>query len=164
MDTYLGLGVSYLVYLKYFWLSRLHGQSGHSVHLQNFNFQEPCVLKTAGRRVKWTKIWAPGVGTSYIYTGYFWLVSVQDESEVIWCISEIFNFQQPCILKTAGRIAKRSEIWDSGKIVTHIWSTFDLVVFKVFLGSFGALVSKWPIAPKSLIVERNGLKFGLQGH
>ena len=31
---------------------------------------------------------------------------------------------------------------DSGRLVTHIWGTFDLVVFNVILGSFGALVSK----------------------
>ncbi len=43
----------------------------------------------------------------------------------------------------AGCRAKRTEIWDSGILVTHIWSTFDLVVFNVILGSFGALVSKW---------------------
>ena len=30
---------------------------------------------------------------------------------VIWCISD---FRQPCISKTAGRRAKRSEIWVSG--------------------------------------------------
>ncbi len=27
----------------------------------------------------------------------------------------------------------------------HIWAAFELVVFKVILGSFGALFSKWPV-------------------
>ncbi len=27
----------------------------------------------------------------------------------------------------------------------YVWATFDLVVFKVILGSFGVLVSKWPV-------------------
>ncbi len=45
-----------------------------------------------------------------------------------------------------GRRAKRTEIWDSGIVGTQIWGTFDLVGFKVVLGSFGALVSKWPVS------------------
>ncbi len=32
-----------------------------------------------------------------------------------------------------------------GVPVTCIWDIFDLLVFKVILGSFGALISKWPI-------------------
>ncbi len=39
-----------------------------------------------------------------------------------------------------------------------------LLVFNVILGSFGAPVSKWSATPKRLIVERNGVKFGTQGH
>ncbi len=39
-----------------------------------------------------------------------------------------------------GRRAKRSEIWDSWILVTHIWGTFDPVVgFNISLGSFDAL-------------------------
>ncbi len=30
---------------------------------------------------------------------------------------------------------KLSEIWDSWILVKHIWATYDLVVFKVILGS-----------------------------
>ncbi len=41
--------------------------------------------------------------------------------------------------------------------------TFDLLVFKVILRSFGALVSKWPVTQKWLAVEQNGLKLGLTG-
>ncbi len=44
----------------------------------------------------------------------------------------------PIILKTSGRRAKRSEIWDSWIIFLHIWGTFDLLAFSHF-GSFGAL-------------------------
>ncbi len=33
-------------------------------------------------------------------------------------------------------------------VVSHIWDTFDLVVLKVILGTFGALVSKWSITRK----------------
>ena len=32
---------------------------------------------------------------------------------------------------------KQSEIWDSDTPVTHIWSTFDLVVFKIIFGGWG---------------------------
>ncbi len=57
------------------------------------------------------------------------------------------------ILKTAGRRAKRSEIWDSGTLLTHMWCTFDLVMFKVILGSFSALVSEWRVTLKRLVVD-----------
>ena len=47
-------------------------------------------------------------------------------------------------LKTARRScrAKRIESWEPGVIVKGIVGTFDLLVFKVIWGSFGALVLK----------------------
>ncbi len=47
-----------------------------------------------------------------------------------------------CNLRMASRTAKRSEIWDSEVVVTcnTYTGTFDLLVFVVILGSFGALV------------------------
>ncbi len=65
------------------------------------------------------------------------------------------------ILKRAGRRAKRSEIWDSGTLVIYMCCTFDLVVFKVILVSFGAPCLK--IAHNSLVVELNGVKFESRG-
>ncbi len=50
-----------------------------------------------------------------------------------------------CISKRAGSRVNWSEIWDSWTLVTHLWGTFDLVGFKVNLGSFGGPVSKWPV-------------------
>ncbi len=50
------------------------------------------------------------------------------------------------ISKAVGRIGKWGEIWDSVTLVTHIYGTFDLVVFNVILGSFGALVSKYSVS------------------
>ncbi len=47
-------------------------------------------------------------------------------------------------------IEQNSEILDAVTQIMHIWDTFDLVVFKVILGSFGALVSKWPATPNGL--------------
>ncbi len=69
-----------------------------------------------------------------------------------------------CNSKTARRRAKRSEIWDSWILVTYIWGTYDMVVFKVILGSFGALVSKRPVSRKGLVVEQNRVKFGNHEH
>ena len=46
-------------------------------------------LKTAGRRVKRSKIWAPG-GKWLVYTKYF--LSVQSQSEVIRYISFFSDF------------------------------------------------------------------------
>ena len=42
-----------------------------------------------------------------------------------------------------------------GVVVTCIWGTFgfDLLVLKVTLGSFDALVSKWPVTRKYLVIE-----------
>ncbi len=51
----------------------------------------------------------------------------------------VYLFQNGLYLKTAGHRAKRTEIWDSWILVTHIRGTVDLVGFKVNLGSFGAL-------------------------
>ena len=36
----------------------------------------------------------------------------------------------------------------------------DLLLFKVILRSFGALVSKWPVTRKQVSVEKTGVKFG----
>ena len=73
------------------------------------------------------------------------------------------NYKKCFIMQTAGRRAKRTKIWDSGTLVTHMWCTFDLVVFKFSLRSFGARVSKRPVTPKRLVVERNGVTFETRG-
>ncbi len=73
------------------------------------------------------------------------------------------NYKMSNILKRAGRRAKRGEIWDSGTQVTFTWRTFDLVVFEVILGSFGALCLKWPVTRKRLVVERKRVKFETLG-
>ncbi len=49
------------------------------------------------------------------------------------------NYKTCDILKTTAHRAKLNGIWGSGKLVTHMWCAFDLVVFKVILVSFGAL-------------------------
>ncbi len=45
----------------------------------------------------------------------------------------------------------------------YIWGTFDLVVFKIISGSFGAIVSRWSVTQKWLAVEWNGSIFGTCG-
>ncbi len=65
---------------------------GHSVHSY---FQQPCIWIRAGRRVKRTTILDLG-GNYWIYTGYFWKLSVQIHCDVIQCIS---NIRQHCIWK-----------------------------------------------------------------
>ncbi len=54
----------------------------------------------------------------------------------------------------ADRRAKRSEIWDSRMLVIHTWSILDLVVFHIILGSFGAVVLKWPVFRKWLVSNK----------
>ncbi len=58
-----------------------------------------------------------------------------------------------CNSKAAGSIAKQSEIWDLGVVVTCVRSNFDLLASKVIWRSFGALVSKWLVTGKLLAVE-----------
>ena len=58
-----------------------------------------------------------------------------------------------CNSKMAGRRANKSEIGDVGVVDACIWGTFDLLVFRVILGSFGAIVSKWHVPQKRLSVE-----------
>ncbi len=72
------------------------------------------------------------------------------------------NYNKCDIMETASRRAKLTKIWDSGISVTHMWGTFDLVVFKLILGSFGALVSKWPVY-RNQLVQWNWVKFEIQG-
>ena len=45
-----------------------------------------------------------------------------------------------------------------GTLVPHICMTYDLVVFTVNLGLYGALV-KMNLSRTRLVVERNGVKF-----
>ena len=66
---------------------------------------------------------------------YFWGGSLPK------LLNFIVKFEIFCF-KMAGCRAKRSEIWDSRILATHIWCIFDLVVFKAILGSFRAFVSK----------------------
>ncbi len=61
------------------------------------------------------------------------------------------------------RRAKRAENRASGLIVTDICGSFVLV-FKVTLGSYGALVTKWPGTQKWLAIGQNGVKFGTRRH
>ncbi len=42
-----------------------------------------------------------------------------------------------------------------------MWDTFDLLVFNVIWGSFGALVSMCHVIRKQLAVERNATNLGL---
>ncbi len=61
-----------------------------------------------------------------------------------------------CNSKTVACRAKQTEIWDWGtQIIIYIYTSFDPAVFKVILGSFGAMACNrnW------LVVGRNWLKF-----
>ncbi len=62
------------------------------------------------------------------------------------------NYKMCDILTIAGRRANGLKFgsWDNSN--TYM-STFDLVVFKVILGSFGGLVSKLPVPRKRLVAE-----------
>ncbi len=110
----------------------------------------------------------------YIYK-VIWPCRVQGHFRVIQCTC----LKISCISKRAGRRAKWTEIYESRTLVIHIqgnltlwgsrsiwityiWGTYDLVVFKVILGSFSALVSKWAVSRKGLVIERNGVKFGIR--
>ncbi len=89
----------------------------------------PCDSKMIGCRVKLTEIWVSGKLVTHIsWIVYLWPFRVQCYLGVIQC---------PCVKITCN--SKRAKIWDSPTLVKHVWSTFDPVVFKFILGSFGAL-------------------------
>ncbi len=58
---------------------------------------------------------------------------------------------------------ERSDIWEPEVLVEHIRDTFDPMVFKVILGSFGALVSSWPLIRKLMGVQREEMKICTRG-
>ena len=72
-----------------------------------------------------------------------------------WKIAQIFEM--------ADRRMKNSEIWNGGGggvPIQHIWGVLGAyLVFKVILGSLGALISKWPVTQKA---ERR-VKFEISG-
>ncbi len=68
--------------------------------------------------------------------------------------------QMGCSSKTAGSRVKQNEIWNLVLVVVRTLGAFNLLVFKVVLGSFGAVGSKWPVSGKRLAIEGNRLKFG----
>ncbi len=80
---------------------------------------------------------------------YFWDTNDLVVFQAIFGVIRCTCLKMAFISKRAGRRAKRSEIWDSWTLITHVWGTFDLVGFKVILGWFGALVSKCPISQKT---------------
>ena len=66
-----------------------------------------------------------------------------------------------CNAKTDDHREKRSEFWVSGVVylIIYIKIIFELAIFEIILGSFGALVSKRPVTRKRLSVEQNSVKF-----
>ncbi len=62
-----------------------------------------------------------------------------------------------CNSKTSAVIEKRSEIRNSMVVVTCKWGTFDLLVFKVIQGSFGALISIYNSETASPRAKRSGI-------
>ena len=116
-----------------------------------------CNSKTAGRRAKkGSEIWQTVIELLRMWG---WLTFYCSTSfRVIRCTC----LKLACNLKTASH-ERNNEIWDSrvhmGSRSTCIFNvyvvTFDLLVLNAILGSFGALVSKWPVTRKRLVVECN---------
>ena len=97
--------------------------------------------------------------TYIMYMEYIWpcsMCSVQRHFGVLQCTL----LKMACILKKTGCRVKQSEIWDSGVLAVCIWCIFDLVGFEVIWRSCSALVSKWPVSQKRLVLEWNWVKFG----
>ncbi len=99
-------------------------------------------------------------GHWYHIYGYIRPCRVQCHFGLIRCTC----LKMVCISKTAGRRAKQNGIWDAWLLVTHIWGTFDLLVFKVISGHSAHFFSKWPVTPKRLALGQKGMKFETQGH
>ncbi len=79
----------------------------------------------------------------FFFNFKFTIVAYREaKNSIIWTMSD--------------RRAKLSGIWNLQVLIVHIWCTFDLVAFKVILGSFGALTifRDW-----ALIIIRNSTKY-----
>ncbi len=100
-------------------------------------------------------------GKYLVYTGYFRLLNLQCNFEII-VISVHFRFST-----TLYRRAKRTKIWTSVTSFQCIQGTLDHLVFKVSLRLVGAFpifaIFVNPVCRKRLVVERNGPEFGPQG-
>ena len=137
-----------LKWLRSFW--------GHWVH---FRFSKTCISKTTGCRVKQSEI-GPKLR---VFNAHRVLLTLQ-WLRSFWGHSMHSNFRQACISKMAGRRAKRIEIWAFGVSIQCTQGTFDTLVLKVILGSFGAfLIFEKHVSRRRLFVERNGVKFGSRG-
>ncbi len=99
-----------------------------------------------------------GLRSKYLlYTEYFWLLSIESHSEVIWCISDFFHFRQPCVLQAAGCRTIQTKIWASGASTCSrsVWG--HLVHFQCFQFSITLYLKK------RLVTEWNWPKFGPRG-
>ena len=79
--------------------------------------------------VRWCKISAGRTLVTYINCTFMSNYS----SKSVWGHSVRFS-QNGLYMKSVGRGAKRTEIWDSEALVTRIWGTFDIVMFMVIWG------------------------------
>ena len=110
-----------VVYVRYFWLLRFQSQSEVIRYICKISIFCNLVSKNGWPYSQTDENMGLG-GDHFIYTGYFWLLSAQWHSQVIWCISD---YGQLCISKMVGRRGKRYEIWDSGILVLymrHLWT------------------------------------------
>ncbi len=108
---------------------------------------------------KQSEIWDSGGGGVVIICIY----GASLVFKAIFFIHSVYVPQNGRYLKTAGHGVKGNEIWDSGIVVVCIWGTFDILVFKVALGSLCVLVSKWTLTRKRLAIGQSGVKFGTRG-
>ena len=102
----MGLGSTYLVYMRYFWVLRIQSRSEVIRFLSNLASWKRLIVERNGRN------FGPQHAQGR-YLVYIWLWSVQHQSEVFRYIYDFSYFQQPCILKIAGRSVKRPKIWTS---------------------------------------------------
>ena len=64
------------------------------------------------------------------------------------------------ILEMVNRREKRGRVWDSVVLVQHMFGTFDVEVFKVILGTFGALA----ILPQNRFSKRYSFSYAFFQH
>ncbi len=88
--------------------------------------------------------------------GYLWPCSLQGHFRLLQCT----YLQMACNSKAAGHRSKRTGIWDSGRLATHMWYLWPFSGQGLFW-SFGAIVSKCPVTPKRLVVGETDWSLGL---
>ena len=154
-----------------FWLLSVQGQSEVIQCIFELSYlQQPCtsISKMARRRAKQTQIWAWGVLNLCIWATFDLQVFKVSPRSFSRFATDFSDFQQPCIMKTADRWVKRTNIWESG-VCTCLVYTWYVGLISVLghseiiwcISDFWQPYNHTPCISKQLVVEWYGCNLSI---